>query len=206
MAEDMLAAVLEDFNRLTLKRVPRPVAGNGEAVVRIKSCGFCATDFKAIRGIRRNVEFPLIPGHEPSGVVESVGPGVDSFRPGDAVIVTRVVHEYESAGIAGICMEDSRHPSTPPPGMEPGPVDHKGHAMAATPQPAGDGRHGVAGGPVDRVGQGGDVPGRERGRQCGRGRNDQLCVHHHQHGQPDTDRRDAGGGAGAWSSSASSRG
>jgi len=92
----MLAAVLEDFNRLELKKVPRPEPGNAEAVVKIKSCGFCATDFKAIKGIRKNVEFPFIPGHEPSGIVESVSPGVDSFRPGDAVIV-------QPSGYCGVC-------------------------------------------------------------------------------------------------------
>ena len=30
--------------------------------VRIRACGFCATDLKAIRGTRRNVKFPFIPG------------------------------------------------------------------------------------------------------------------------------------------------
>ncbi len=82
----MLAAVLHDFNRLVLENVPDPEPGPGEVVVRIKSCGFCATDDKAIRGIRRNVRFPFIPGHEPAGVVAKVGPGVTRFQEGDAVI------------------------------------------------------------------------------------------------------------------------
>ena len=43
--------------------------------------------FKAIRGIRRNVRFPLIPGHEPAGVVAAVGANVRNFREGDAVII-----------------------------------------------------------------------------------------------------------------------
>ena len=65
----MLAAVLKDYNRLVLEDVPAPAPGIGEAVVRIRSCGFCATDYKAIKGIRRNVKFPIITGHEPAGVV-----------------------------------------------------------------------------------------------------------------------------------------
>ena len=69
----MLAAVLKDFNQLVLEQVPDPKPGPGEVVVRIKACGFCATDFKAIKGIRRNVKFPFIPGHEPSGIVAAVG-------------------------------------------------------------------------------------------------------------------------------------
>ena len=84
----MLAAVLHDFNELILEEVPRPHARNfGEVVVQIKSCGFCATDYKAIKGIRRNVKFPFIPGHEPSGVIVEVGPGVVHFKEGDEVIL-----------------------------------------------------------------------------------------------------------------------
>jgi D-arabinose 1-dehydrogenase-like Zn-dependent alcohol dehydrogenase len=82
----MLAAVLQDFNRLVLEDVPIPEPGLGEVVVRIRSCGICATDYKAIVGIRRNVTFPSILGHEPSGIVARVGPGVVHFKEGDEVI------------------------------------------------------------------------------------------------------------------------
>ena len=84
----MLAAVLHDFNQLVLEEVPRPEPREfGSVVVRIRACGICATDYKAIKGIRRNVTFPFIPGHEPSGVVAAVGPGVTHFKEGDEVIV-----------------------------------------------------------------------------------------------------------------------
>ncbi|MBP6963721.1 MAG: alcohol dehydrogenase catalytic domain-containing protein [Armatimonadetes bacterium] len=86
--ETMLAAVLHDFDDLRLEQVPIPRATEyGDVVVRIVSCGICATDYKAIRGIRRNVTFPSIQGHEPSGVVAEVGPGVTHVRVGDEVIV-----------------------------------------------------------------------------------------------------------------------
>lgn len=93
----MLAAVLHDFGRLELEEIPIPRAENfGEVVVRIKSCGICATDYKAIKGIRRNVTFPFIPGHEPSGIVAEVGPGVTSVQVGDEVIV-------QPSGFCGLC-------------------------------------------------------------------------------------------------------
>ncbi|MEP6986253.1 MAG: alcohol dehydrogenase catalytic domain-containing protein, partial [Chloroflexota bacterium] len=95
--EKMLAAVLHDFDDLRLEEVPRPVVRDfGDVVVKINSCGFCATDYKAIKGIRRNVNFPFIPGHEPSGVVTEVGPGVTEFKEGDAVIV-------QPSGFCGRC-------------------------------------------------------------------------------------------------------
>jgi L-iditol 2-dehydrogenase len=92
----MLAAVLKDFNQLELEDVPVPEPGLGQAVVRIKSCGICATDFKAVRGIRRNVRFPFIAGHEPSGVIARLGAGVRGLREGDPVIV-------QPSGYCGVC-------------------------------------------------------------------------------------------------------
>lgn len=92
----MIAAVLEDFDRLVLKEVPQPVPGDDEVVVRIRSCGFCATDYKAIKGIRRNVAFPFIPGHEAAGVVVSAGRGVRHFPEGSEVIC-------QPSGYCGFC-------------------------------------------------------------------------------------------------------
>lgn len=93
----MLAAVLRDFNKLELEDVARPVPKEpGSVVVRIKSCGICQTDYKAIKGIRRNVKFPLVAGHEPAGVVADIGPGVRHFKPGDEVIC-------QPSGFCGYC-------------------------------------------------------------------------------------------------------
>ncbi|MFB3893924.1 MAG: zinc-binding dehydrogenase [Phycisphaerae bacterium] len=84
----MLAAVLHDFGDLLLEEVEQPHPREpGTVVVRIKSCGVCATDYKAIKGIRRNVTFPFIAGHEPSGVVAEVATGVTHFKVGDEVII-----------------------------------------------------------------------------------------------------------------------
>lgn len=92
----MLAAILKDFNKLELEECKTPEPGPGEVVVRVRSCGFCATDFKAITGTRRNVKFPFIPGHEPAGDVAAVGAGVKHFREGDAVIC-------QPSGYCGVC-------------------------------------------------------------------------------------------------------
>ena len=95
--DTMLAAVLHGFDDLRLEEIPIPLPQNfGEVLVRIKACGICATDYKAIKGIRRNVTFPFIAGHEPSGIVEAVGPGVSHFQAGDEVIVA-------PSGYCGFC-------------------------------------------------------------------------------------------------------
>jgi len=100
----MLAAILKDFNELVLEDVPVPEPGPGEVLVRIRSCGVCATDYKAIRGIRRNVTFPLVPGHEPSGVIAKLGTGVRHFKVGDEVIC-------QPSGYCGVC-EQCRNGNT----------------------------------------------------------------------------------------------
>jgi len=93
----MLAAVLHDFNKLELEEVPVPEpAEDGTVLVKISSCGICATDCKAIKGIRRNVTFPSIQGHEPSGIVAAVGPAVAHFKVGDEVIC-------QPSGYCGYC-------------------------------------------------------------------------------------------------------
>ena len=83
----MITAVLHDVDRLVLEERPVPQPGPDDALVRIKSCGICATDYKAIKGVRRNVRFPLVPGHEPAGVVAAVGAHVRGVKEGDEVIV-----------------------------------------------------------------------------------------------------------------------
>ena len=92
----MLAAVLRDFDQLRLEDVRMPAPGPGEVLVRIKSCGFCATDYKAIKGIRRNVKFPLIPGHEPAGIVAAMGAQAKNFKEGEEVII-------QPSGYCGLC-------------------------------------------------------------------------------------------------------
>lgn len=92
----MLAAILKDFNQLELEDIPIPQPKDDEVLVKVVSCGFCATDYKAIKGIRHNVEFPLIAGHEVSGVVAGVGRNIKHFKEGDEVIC-------QPSGYCGVC-------------------------------------------------------------------------------------------------------
>ena len=64
--------------------VPDP--GPGEAVVKVQACGVCHTDLHYRQG-GINDDFPFLLGHEASGIVEAVGPGVTEVAPGDFVIL-----------------------------------------------------------------------------------------------------------------------
>lgn len=58
----------------------------GEVRVRIVATGVCHTDAFTLSGEDPEGLFPAILGHEGGGIVESVGPGVTSVKPGDHVI------------------------------------------------------------------------------------------------------------------------
>lgn len=92
----MLAAVLRDYNKLVLEDVPKPSPDPTQVVVKVKATGICATDWKAVRGKRRNLTFPAILGHENAGVVAEVGSVVKAFEPGDKVILS-------PRGYCGLC-------------------------------------------------------------------------------------------------------
>ena len=81
----MLAAVYRGVNDVRLETVPVPVIGPGELLLRVHTCGVCGTDLKKIASGSHSA--PRIFGHETSGVVAAVGPGVHNFAPGDRVVV-----------------------------------------------------------------------------------------------------------------------
>jgi S-(hydroxymethyl)glutathione dehydrogenase/alcohol dehydrogenase len=58
----------------------------GECLVRLAATGVCHTDAYTMSGRDPSGLFPAVLGHEGAGVVEEIGPGVSSLRPGDHVI------------------------------------------------------------------------------------------------------------------------
>ena len=77
----MRVAVLNAPRRLELVEQPVREPGPGELVLRVASCGVCASELDMWEG-RSEVEYPRFPGHEVSGVVER---GAGGFEPGDRV-------------------------------------------------------------------------------------------------------------------------
>ncbi|XP_009700479.1 PREDICTED: alcohol dehydrogenase 1-like [Cariama cristata] len=59
----------------------------GEVRIKIVATGICRTDEHVLEGSFPNMDFPVIPGHEGAGIVESVGEGATSVKPGDKVIL-----------------------------------------------------------------------------------------------------------------------
>lgn len=75
---------------------PAPEPADGEVVVRLAACGVCGTDLEKLRGNYRTAGKI---GHEPVGVVRSVGPSVPGVSPGDRVFV----HHHVPCGTCAVC-------------------------------------------------------------------------------------------------------
>jgi L-iditol 2-dehydrogenase len=76
-----------------LQDAPELVPGPGEVVVRPAYTGICGTDLELLAGVvdPAYVRYPLVLGHEWSGIIEAVGPGVTGLEPGQRVIAEGVI-------------------------------------------------------------------------------------------------------------------
>jgi len=76
---DVLAAVQTGPRAIELRSFERPLIGDDEALVRVEACGICGTDVERYRGGEPQ-RYPVIPGHEPVGVIEEIGPAAARRR------------------------------------------------------------------------------------------------------------------------------
>jgi len=83
----MLQATMVEPGRIQFDEVPRPEAGVDEVVIEVKACGICGSDVHVWKGEHPFTSYPIIQGHEFSGVVDSVGTNVDSINPGAKVTI-----------------------------------------------------------------------------------------------------------------------
>lgn len=82
------AVLVEAPGSYRIEPAQRPTPGPGEAVVRVAAAGMCGSDRELFAGTRPApfVRYPVVPGHEWSGVVDAVGPGVTTDLVGEAVV------------------------------------------------------------------------------------------------------------------------
>lgn len=71
---------------LKIETVEVDVPKQGEVRIKVLNTGVCHTDATTLEGLDPEGVFPCILGHEGAGIVESVGPNVTKFQPGDHVI------------------------------------------------------------------------------------------------------------------------
>jgi len=76
-----------DTKTVALEDVPIPEPGEGEVLVKVAFCGICHSDLSLINGTFPAQRPVVIQGHEASGTIAKLGPGVTGWSEGDRVVV-----------------------------------------------------------------------------------------------------------------------
>ncbi len=115
----MKVAELTARSEFTIVDREPPKAGPGELLVRVAATGICGSDMHAFveGGVGGSpCQYPMVLGHEPSGVVEAVGEGVTGWARGDRGSMEPAIFCYHCrfcvSGHHNLC-ENLRFMSTP---------------------------------------------------------------------------------------------
>jgi 2-desacetyl-2-hydroxyethyl bacteriochlorophyllide A dehydrogenase len=98
------AVVIHGPGRVALEEVELPECKPGDVVIRTSHVGVCATDLELLSGSlgyykTGMAKYPIVPGHEFSGRIVSVGQNVATLREGDPVVVECI----QSCGTCAEC-------------------------------------------------------------------------------------------------------
>jgi len=101
------ALVVRGPNRIRLEDRTVPSLKPGEVLVRVSHVGVCATDLEIVEGqlgyYQKGIaSYPIVPGHEFSGSVVSLGPRVTELNENDRVVVECI----QGCGECDACKRD----------------------------------------------------------------------------------------------------
>lgn len=83
----MKASLYLGYDTMEVREIPTPVPGDGEVLVRVRSCAVCGSDIRIFHTGNSRVVPPQTLGHEIAGDVVLTGGNVTKFKPGDRVAV-----------------------------------------------------------------------------------------------------------------------
>lgn len=84
--ETRAAVIREQNGPMSVETIELKAPEEGEVLVRVEAASLCHSDLSLATGVMRQV-MPAVLGHEASGRVEEVGPGVTGVAPGDPVLL-----------------------------------------------------------------------------------------------------------------------
>ena len=86
---------------LKMVDLPEPVPSDNEVLIKVQACGVCHTELDEIEGRTTPPKFPVVPGHQVIGIVESTGKKVTKLKAGDRVGVGWI---FSSCGKCSFCL------------------------------------------------------------------------------------------------------
>jgi len=78
----MRQAVMVEAGKIEFRDVPEPICHWGEVLVEVKRIGVCGSDIHVWHGKHPFTSYPVVQGHEWSGIVSKVGQGVSGIKQG----------------------------------------------------------------------------------------------------------------------------
>ena len=85
----MIGAYFLGNQKIEVRSLNLPEPGEGQVLLRVCACGVCGTDVHIYQGGKGSADVtpPVILGHEFSGYIEKIGPGVEGLKVGQLVTV-----------------------------------------------------------------------------------------------------------------------
>lgn len=104
----MKALVYYGPQDMRVAEIEEPEIKEDEVLVKVKACGICGSDVHGYLGITGRRIPPMVMGHEFTGVVSSIGEGVDNISIGDRVVVYPARFcgkcEFCKTGLTNLCI------------------------------------------------------------------------------------------------------
>lgn len=75
----MKLAVFTGVGQVAFDDRPNPIPGDDQVLVKVQTCALCTWEQRVYTGAKR-IEFPFVGGHEVAGVIEKIGPMVNTDR------------------------------------------------------------------------------------------------------------------------------
>ncbi|HEY5466546.1 MAG TPA: alcohol dehydrogenase catalytic domain-containing protein, partial [Clostridia bacterium] len=87
MGKMMLQVKMPEAFKIEYLDLPVPEIGDDDVLVQMKRVGVCGSDIQIYHGKHKYMKFPVVQGHEGSGVIAKVGAKVSGFKIGDRVTI-----------------------------------------------------------------------------------------------------------------------
>ena len=81
----MLQAIMTEPGKIEFRDVEKPAIRDDQVLIQIKRIGVCGSDIHVFHGVHPYTGYPIVQGHEVSGLVAEVGDQVEELCAGDRV-------------------------------------------------------------------------------------------------------------------------
>jgi D-arabinose 1-dehydrogenase-like Zn-dependent alcohol dehydrogenase len=83
----MLQATMVKPGEIVFNEIPRPEPKKDEILVKMQRIGVCGSDIHVYKGMHPYTDYPIVQGHEASGIIEGSGSEVKDLKKGDNIIL-----------------------------------------------------------------------------------------------------------------------